>query len=145
MTKKLKKDPISAADYAITMLVDGSSPLVLSLQLFWFDPRIALFLDKELFYEASNGIRIGSLHDFTYTPFEVDSGESKAPYAGYLLGFGSNMHNECYNKTTVTFKSEEDKLRHKELITAAIHELVQAAISIESKSSPWFVWHIDKN
>lgn len=145
LKKSFIENPISAADYAITMLCDASSPLILRLQPFWFAPEIAIFLEKEMFWQAPNGIRFGSLMDFTYTPYEQDSVESPVPYVGYLLGFGSNMHKECYNSVTVTFKTEEEKLRHVNLIQSAVNDLVQAAMSITPSRSPWFAWDIDKN
>lgn len=141
---KSSKSPVSAADYAITLYIDSSYPLTLTLQLFWFGPEIGKFLERELFFEASNGIRFGSLMDFTYTPLKMEP-TKRSPYVGYLLGFGSNMHKECFNKSTVRFESEEEKLRHKDLIINAVNELVQAATSITSNSSPWFIWNVDKN
>lgn len=132
-------NPISASNQAVTLLVDASHPLILELQLFWFVPEIGIFLEKEMFWESSNRIRIGSFLDFKYTPSKMETG-----YVGYLLGFGSNMHKECYNKTIVRFATEDEKLRHAELIKSAVNELVQAAMSIKASSSPWFEWDIGK-
>ncbi len=131
--------PISASDYVISMMFDASTPLILELQLFWFEDDITKFLKEETFFESSNGIRIAWNTDFTYTPFEME-----APYQGYLLGFGSNMHKECFNKISIKLKSEDEKFTLKHNLEAAIHELVQAALQRLSTSSLRVQWHLDK-
>ena len=130
---------ISASDYAVSILIDSVSPLILEIQLMWFCQEITDYIKKELFYQTSNGIRIGynSELSFTYTP-------SKMEPIGYLLGFGSNKSGHSYNKAIIHCKSEEEKFRLAKDISMAIHELVQIAIPLDQLSSPWLKWSLDK-
>lgn len=137
-----KKDQfaISAKDYALSILVNSTTPMVLEIQLMWFNQEITNYMIKELFFQASNGIVVGynSEFSFTYTPSKME------PQRGYLLGFGSNKSGKSYNKATIHCKSEEEKFRLANDISLAIHELIQEAIPTKQPSSPWLVWNIDK-
>lgn len=136
--RNIQEYTIQASEYAITLLMDFTSPLVLEIQLMWFDQRITDFIRKELFYQVSNGIRIGynSELSFTYTPSEME------PKLGYLLGFGSNKAGTSYNKAKIYCQSEEEKFQLAKDISIAIHDLIQMAIPPNKTSSPWFVWNL---
>lgn len=138
--QKKNRHLISASDYALSMFVDLTSPLILEIQLMWFCQDITDYLKKELFLQTSNGIRIGynSEFSFTYTPSKME------PSLGYLLGFGSNQSSRSYNKAKVHCKSEDEKFRLSEDISVAIHELIQIAIPNSQLGSSWLKWNLDK-
>lgn len=136
--RNIQENTIQASEYAISLLMDSSTPLILEIQLMWFDQRITDYIKKELFYEVSNGIRIGynSEFSFTYTPPGME------PKKGYLLGFGSNKAGTSYNKAKIHCQSEEEKFQLAKDISIAIHDLIQVAIPLNKTSSPWFVWNL---
>ena len=127
------------SDFAVTMLADLSVPNKLTLQLTWFVPEIATFLEKEMFFLASNGLRIAHQLDFKYT----SSGHNSS-LPGYLFGFGSNMHPECYNETSILLSSEVEKLHLYTQICVAINELISLAMPTMNGplSYPWIEWRL---
>lgn len=138
------KNPVSASEQAIVLFIDATLPLILEAQLFWFDEIISQFLREKKVFQTSNGIQITSLSGFKYTPLKMEP-TKRSPYAGYLSGFESNMHKECYTKISVPFASEDEKLRHVKLLKTAAYELVRAAASSPGTyNGPWFEWEIDE-
>ncbi len=136
--RNIQENTIQTSEYAISLLMDSTQPLVLEIQLMWFNQSITDFIKKELFYEVNNGIRIGynSEFSFTYTPSGME------PRLGYLLGFGSNQSGQSYNKAKIYCQSEEEKSQLAKDISIAIHDLIQVAIPLNKTSSPWFVWNL---
>jgi len=131
-----KGHPVSMNDFEVSVMADLTFPLIITYQLFWFSDNITQFLAKERFYQASNGIIIGSLDDFTYERTEMEGAERV-----YLLGFGSNKSSNCYKEMKILCMSEEEKLTLHMQISSAIHELVDKAQNCKDGSS-YMVWDI---
>ncbi len=130
--------PITASDYAISMLCNAQTPLILEFQLFWFEDEITEFLSRcsAEMWIASNGIRVGLADDFTYTPCGMETKE------GYLTGFAGNTQSNCYNKLRMSFRTEEEKLGIRDDIIQAVHELVDAAMPSDHIGSPRLHWDL---
>ena len=127
---------INAGDHGLVMYVDTSTPLIIELQLFWFDERITEFLERAPrdMFVASNGIRIGLANEFKYTPAEMETEE------GYLTGFSSNTQQDCYDKLSIRVDSDEEKVGVVNEVTQAIAELVRAASDLQPGVSPVMSW-----
>jgi len=137
--KKKLVNPITASDYAVSMLCNAQTPLILEFQLFWFEDEITEFLSRcpAEMWIASNGIRIGLADDFTYTSCGMETLKE-----GCLTGFASNTQSNCYNKLRMSFRTEEEKLTMKDDIIKAIHELVDVAMPSNHISSPRLHWDL---
>lgn len=132
---------INAGDYGITMFIDTSTPLIIDIQLFWFDDKITKFLSEEAdgTFISTNGIRIGIADEFKYTPAEMETEE------GYLSGFGSNTQQDCYDKLSIHVDNEDEKFGVCSEITQAISEMVRAASHLAPGISPVIRWNLAEN
>lgn len=140
---KYREDPVAASDYAATLYIDESIPLILEMQLFWFMPELAEYLKKHVFFEASNHVKIFGCKAFTYMPFKMDA-LAEQHGSGYLLGFESNQQAECYSKISVHFDTEEEKVHNKVSVIQAINELIRVATPDRQSCGPIFTWWLDK-
>jgi len=137
-TQKKAKKFIHTSDYAVTMYQDLSTPMVLTLQLTHFSKEISEYLQDNVFFEASNGIRVVPMDGFTYTPME------EAPVKGYLSGFYSTKSTDCYSQAVILCKSEEEKLCLSDAINSTVNELIQAVFNSSVDSSLWIKWNLDE-
>jgi len=134
---KKQKKMIHTSDYALTMYIDMTTPLVLSLQITHFCKEIGDFLKEQVFFEASNGMRVVPMDCFTYTTVR------EAPIKGYLSGFYSTTSKDCYSQVAILCRSEEEKLSLSRAINQTVSELIHAVFLGFSDSSPWFQWNLD--
>jgi hypothetical protein len=127
---------INAGDYGITMFIDTSTPLIIEVQLFWFDERITKFLEAtpDGTFVCSNGVRIGIADEFKYTPAEMESEEA------YLTGFGSNTQQGCYDKLIINVGNDDEKVGVCTELTVAISDMIRAASNLQPGNSPVVRW-----
>lgn len=122
--KMSQKNPISSLpDGLISLYADISEPLILRIQLFWFENVIAEFMQKVKVFCSKSGPIIRISDHFTYVPIEMERRETT-----YLYGFDSNQSPHNYDVVKILCKSEEEKLALRDNISNALQELGIAAV-----------------
>lgn len=107
----------------LSVFTDVTDPLILRVQLFWFDDLVTEFLTKVKSYVTESGPVITLDDSFKYMPVEMEGNT-----VIHLFGFHSNHTAAAYEPLIIKCDTEEEKLRIRELLCNAFLELSQASI-----------------
>jgi len=107
----------------ISLYSDVSQPLMLHLQLFWFDDLVSEFMRKVKVFRSKSGPIIQLSDHFTYEPLVMEHKE-----VVYLYGFESNHDAGAYDTIKVLCSSDEEKVTIRDSISNALQELGIASV-----------------
>lgn len=115
--------PVSSLpDGLISLYTDMSQPLILQLQLFWFDDLISEFMRKVKVFRSRSGPIIMLSDHFKYEPSKMEGDEII-----HLYGFASNHDSGAYD-TIKILCNDEEKVIIKNKISNALQELAKASV-----------------
>ena len=113
----------SLPDSILSVFTDISKPLVLEIQLTWFDEIISNFMAEIHTFPTQYGVVIRRSNWFTYVPVEMERERIL-----YLDGFSSNCDGGAYDSIEIKCVSEEEKLVIREQLCNALQQLATAAV-----------------
>lgn len=119
----------SLPDAFMSVYTDITKPLILEVQLTWFENIISDFLREHQTFPTQYGVIIRRSSWFTYVPVKMEDKEII-----YLDGFSSNQDAGAYDNIRILCNSDEEKVAIRERICNALQELAEASVQAINQS-----------